>query len=254
MSQDEHTTDEADIQAEPSEDIQADAPPITPPITQADVTAEPATTDDSAAPAGNADDASARIAELERQLAAERTAATDYMQRWQRAVADFANFKRRAQQEQEQRDQLFAAQALAPVLHALDSFERAFATLPDSLRGYTWIEGVALVDYQLRRALEAQGIAEVDAEPGQALDPTRHQAVGEIETDQQPEGHIAVVLQKGYQTSSLLIRPALVQVARTPKVAEATAATAASGQTEGESAAPAASEASEETQPSGPAP
>ena len=69
-----------------------------------------------------------------------------------------------------------------------------------------------------------------------------------------PEGHIAVVLQKGYQTSSLLIRPALVQVARTPKVAEATAATAASGQTEGESAAPAASEASEETQPSGPAP
>ena len=247
MSQDEHTTDEADIQAEPSEDIQADAPPIT----QADVTAQPATTDASAASAGNADDASARIAELERQPAAERAAATDYMQKWQRAVADFANFKRRAQQEQEQRDQLFAAQALAPVLHALDSFERAFATLPDSLRGYTWIEGVALVDYQLRRALEAQGIVEVDAEPGQALDPTRHQAVGEIETDQQPEGHIAVVLQKGYQTSSLLIRPALVQVARTPKAAEATAP---SGQTEGESAAPAASEASEETQPSGPAP
>jgi len=248
MSQDEHTTTEADIQTEPSEDIQADALPTT----QADVTAQPNTADDSAAtPAGSADDASARIAELERQLAAERAAATDYMQKWQRAVADFANFKRRAQQEQEQRDQLFAAQALAPVLHALDSFERAFATLPDSLRGYTWIEGVALVDYQLRRALEAQGIVEVDAEPGQALDPTRHQAVGEIETDQQPEGHIAVVLQKGYQTSSLLIRPALVQVARTPKAAEATAP---SGQTEGESAAPAASEASEETQPSGPAP
>src|SRR5690348_1833193 len=216
MSQDEHTTDEADIQAELSEDIQADAPRIT----QADVTAEPATTDDSAAPAGNADDASARIAELERQLAAERTAATDYMQRWQRAVADFANFKRRAQQEQEQRDQLFAAQALAPVLHALDSFERAFATLPDSLRGYTWIEGVALVDYQLRRALEAQGITEVAAEPGDALDPTRHQAVGEVETDQQPDGHIAVVLQKGYQTGHLLIRPALVQVARMPTASE----------------------------------
>lgn len=228
MSQDENTAARADIQTEPSEDIQADAPPTT----QADVTTRPATSDDSAAPAENADDASARIAELERQLGAERDAATDYMQKWQRAVADFANFKRRAQQEQEQRDQLFAAQALAPVLHALDSFERAFATLPDSLRGYTWIEGVALVDYQLRRALEAQGITEIAAEPGETLDPTRHQAVGEIETDQQPEGHIAVVLQKGYQTSGLLIRPALVQVARAPKAAEAT----------------------EETQPSGPAP
>jgi molecular chaperone GrpE len=252
MSQDEHITAGADIQSEPSEDIQADAPPIT----QADVTAtaQPAAADDGAAPAGSADDASARIVELERQLAAERDAATDYMQKWQRAVADFTNFKRRSQQEQEQRDQLFAAQALAPVLHALDSFERAFATLPDSLRGYTWIEGVALVDYQLRRALVEQGITEVAAEPGEALDPTRHQAVGEVETDQQPDGHIAVVLQKGYQTSSLLIRPALVQVARAPKAAEATAATAASGQTEGESSASASPEAPEETQPSGPAP
>lgn len=249
MSQDEHTTAGADIQAEPSEDIQADAQPIT----QADVTAQPNTADASATPAGSPVDASARIAELERQLATERDAATDYMQKWQRAVADFTNFKRRAQQEQEQRDQLFAAQALAPVLHALDSFERAFATLPDSLRGYTWIEGVALVDYQLRRALEAQGITEVAAEPGQTLDPTRHQAVGEVETDQQPEGHIAVVLQKGYQISSLLVRPALVQVARTPTASEA-AATSETGQVDGESSAPATPEAPEETQPSGPAP
>jgi len=133
MSQDEHTTTEADIQTEPAEDIQAVAQPITP----ADVTAQPATTDDGASSAGSAPGADERIAELERQLATERDAATDYMQKWQRAVADFTNFKRRAQQEQEQRDQLFAAQALAPVLHALDSFERAFATLPDSLRGYT---------------------------------------------------------------------------------------------------------------------
>ncbi len=240
MSQDEHSAEpaiEADIQLDPGADAQPDT--------------QPATAGDGATPAGSADDSSARIAELERQLAAERDAATDYMQKWQRAVADFTNFRRRAQQEQEQRDQLFAAQALTPVLHALDSFERAFATLPDSLRGYTWIEGVALVDYQLRRALEAQGVTEVDAEPGQALDPTRHQAVGEIETDQQPDGQIAVVLQKGYQTSGLLIRPALVQVARAPK---ASGATAASGQMEGESTAPATPEAPEETQPSGPAP
>jgi molecular chaperone GrpE len=192
---------------------------------------------------------------LERQLAAERDAATDYMQKWQRAVADFTNFKRRAQQEQEQREQLFVAQALAPVLHALDSFERAFITLPDSLRGYTWIEGVALVDYQLRHALEAQGITEVAAEPGQAFDPTRHQAVGEVETDQQPEGHIAIVLQKGYQTTTLLVRPALVQVARAPQASDAPQAPAEQATAEGESAAATPEhEAPEETQPSGPAP
>jgi molecular chaperone GrpE len=237
MSEDQRN---ADTQPAPEAD--------TTPATDAQPTPTGSATSDATA---DGDSLTARIAELERLLGAERDAATDYMQKWQRAVADFANFKRRAQQEQEQRDQLFAAQALAPVLHALDSFERAFATLPDSLRGYTWIEGVALVDYQLRRALEAQGITEVAAEPGEALDPTRHQAVGEVETDQQPEGHIAIVLQKGYQISSLLIRPALVQVARTP---QASGAAGASGQMDGESSAPATPEVPEETQPSGPAP
>src|SRR6478609_665302 len=115
MSEDEHN-------AEPApEATVADARTET----QADVTAQSDTPGNGAAPAQSSQ-ADTRIAELERLLAAERDAATDYMQRWQRAVADFTNFKRRAQQEQEQRERLFAAQALAPVLNALDSFERAF--------------------------------------------------------------------------------------------------------------------------------
>lgn len=192
-----------------------------------------------------------RIAALERQLAAERDAATEYMQRWQRSAADFANYKRRFQQEQEQRERLLAAQALAPVLNALDSFERAFSTLPDSLRGYTWIEGVALVDYQLRRALDAQGIAETPAEVGQPFDPAHHQAVGEVETDQHPDGHIAVLLQRGYEVAGVLLRPALVQLARTPTAPDATQSQAAESPTTEESGTPAAPE---EIQPSGPAP
>lgn len=215
---------------------QADAP------TPAATSGDGAATDTSAASTATTDGADARIADLERKLAAERDAATDYMQKWQRAVADFANFKRRAQQEQEQRDRLFTAQALAPVLNALDSLERAFTALPDTLRSYTWIEGVALVDYQLRHALEMQGVAEVAATPGQPFDPTQHQAVGEVETDQHPAGHIAVVLQRGYTSGSVLVRPALVQVARAPQTP--------SREPE-DSSAP---EAPNETQPSGPAP
>jgi molecular chaperone GrpE len=225
-------TDEEREMAEPTSGTET---PETPDVSASESGAPTATT--------NTNDAQARIAELERLLASERDAATDYMQRWQRAVADFTNFKRRAQQEQEQHERLFAAQALAPVLNALDSFERAFTSLPDSLRGYTWIEGVALVEYQLRRALEAQEIREVAAEPGQAFDPAQHQAVGEVETDQHPAGHIAVLLQRGYATAGMLIRPALVQVARAP---------VATPQAEGEPAADDA--APEETQPSGPAP
>ena len=201
------------------------------------------------------DSPAARIAELERLLTAERAAATDYMQRWQRAMADFSNFKRRAQQEQEQREQILGAQALMPVLHALDSFERAFASLPDTLRGYSWIEGIALVEAQLRRALEMVGITETPAEPGQPFDPARHQAIGEVATGQYPAGTIAALVQRGYQVASLLMRPALVQVARAPEsqkpedAGDTKEATTATPQSEGER-----SEPSDETQPSGPAP
>jgi molecular chaperone GrpE len=250
MSEEEQTPGAApqandDVQAGTPLDAQVDA--------QTDARSDASSTTEASTTEGGAEE---RIAALERQVAAERDAATEYMQRWQRSAADFTNYKRRFQQEQEQRERLLAAQALAPVLNALDSFERAFSTLPDSLRGYTWIEGVALVDYQLRRALDAQGIAETPAEVGQPFDPAHHQAVGEVETDQHPEGHIAVLLQRGYEVAGVLLRPALVQVARTPAAPDATASHATESQATGsqaieESDTPAAPE---EIQPSGPAP
>ena len=160
---------------------------------------------------------SARFAELERELASEREQGMDYMRRWQSAQADLANMRRRMQQEQEQRDRLLTWNALAPVVTALDSLERAFLSLPPTLRGYSWIDGIALVDLQLRRALEAQGIRPLNTEPGQSFDPQRHQAIGEVETTEYDEGVIAVVVQQGYEAGPMLLRPTLAQVARAPK-------------------------------------
>jgi len=180
-----------------------------------------------------------RIAELERQVAElqaqverERDQATDYMRRWHTAQADFSNYKRRAQQEQEQRERLLAAQALAPVLHAIDSLERAFQTLPPTLRSFSWIEGIALVELQLRRALELQGISAIEVEPGQAFDAQRHEPIGEVETEDYDEGAVAVIAQRGYETQGLLIRPALVQLARKPAPTTTTQADASADATE----------------------
>jgi molecular chaperone GrpE len=201
--------------------------------TDATTDAEPQTTPPDAGSADRIAALEAQVAELERQIERERDHATEYMRHWHTAQADFANFKRRAQQEQEQRDRLLAAQALAPTLNALDSLERAFLALPASLRSFTWIEGIALVELQLRRALELQGIRAVAAEPGQAFDPTRHEPIGEVETAEYDEGAIAVVAQAGYESLGLLIRPALVQLARKPSApaADATDATQASADT-----------------------
>src|SRR5215469_9440979 len=177
--------------------------------------------------------------ELEQKLIRESEQATDYMNRYQRLQADFANFKRRAQQEQEQREQLVTAQVISLFLPALDSFERAFATLPESLRGYSWIDGLSLVLMEMQRALQFGGVEPIEVEPGHAFDPLRHESVGEVESSEYPAGHIAVILQSGYAARGRTLRPTLVQLARraAPQAAEASddAATAGAGETSSDS-------------------
>jgi molecular chaperone GrpE len=155
-----------------------------------------------------------RVAALEAELERERAAATDYMQRWQRAQADYSNFRRRTEQERDQQQKLYRAQALAILLPALDTLERAFATLPETLRGYSWIDGVALAQLQLEGTLRGAGVEPIEIEVGAEFDPRRHEAIGEIESVEVPAGRVAAVIQRGYALGDLLLRPTLVQLSR----------------------------------------
>jgi molecular chaperone GrpE len=155
-----------------------------------------------------------RIAALEAELGKERAAATDYLQRWQRAQADLSNVRRRADQEREQHQKLYRAQGLAILLPALDTLERAFATLPATLRGYSWIDGVALVQIQIDSALRNAGVTPIGVEVGAEFDPRWHEAIGEVESAEIPIGRVAVVIQRGYTLDDLLLRPTLVQLSR----------------------------------------
>ncbi|HEX3272986.1 MAG TPA: nucleotide exchange factor GrpE [Ktedonobacterales bacterium] len=155
-----------------------------------------------------------RVATLEAELEKERAAAIDYMQRWQRAQADLSNFRRRTEQERDQQQKLYRAQGLAILLPALDTLERAFATLPATLRGYSWIDGIALVQIQLEGTLRNAGVEPIEVEVGAEFDPRRHEAIGEIESTEVPTGRIAAVIQRGYALGDLLLRPTLVQLSR----------------------------------------
>jgi len=154
------------------------------------------------------------VAALEAELERERAAATDYMQRWQRVQADLSNFRRRTEQERDQQQKLYHAQALAILLPALDTLERAFATLPETLRGYSWIDGVALVHLQLEGTLRNAGVEPIEVTVGAEFDPRRHEAIGEVESSEVPVGRIVAVIQRGYTLGDLLLRPTLVQLSR----------------------------------------
>jgi hypothetical protein len=69
----------------------------------------------------------------------------------------------------------------------------------------------------------------VESAPGQQLDPTRHQAIGEVEAAEQEAGTIVTVVQRGYEARGVLLRPALVQTARTAQAAPAAGTEAGEG-------------------------
>jgi molecular chaperone GrpE len=156
--------------------------------------------------------------DLAAELEKEREKATDYMQRWQRAQADLANYKRRAEQEREQERKYSAAPLLLELLKMQDNFQRAFETLPVELREFSWVQGVALNFIHLDGLLRLHGVTPIETKLGQPFDPAVHEAVTHEETDAYPDGAITAEYQRGYMLHERVLRPALVRVAR-PKSA-----------------------------------
>ena len=168
--------------------------------TTAAAAAEPATT------------ATEEAVDWEARFKAEQAKADDYFAKWQRAAADLANMRRRHEQERQEYMKQANAMLIAELLPVLDSFDRALASMPPDLRELTWIDGIVLVERQLRMVLERAGLTPIAAE-GQPFNPTEHEALLHEESDK-PEDTIIGELQKGYKLYDRVLRPALVKVAK----------------------------------------
>jgi len=158
---------------------------------------------------------------LEREWSAAQARASEYLDGWQRAQAEFSNYRKRQDAEWEQRRQMSNAVLLGRILPIVDDLGRAAETLPEGLRTLTWIEGVFLVLRKLEMVLESEGVQPIPTQE-QAFDPVYHEAVTYEEADGYEDGHIIGEVQRGYLLGTRVIRPALVRVARArPQSAEA---------------------------------
>ena len=141
-------------------------------------------------------------------LADEKEKAEGYLANWQRAQADFINYKRRTEQEKEEIGKFANATLMLSLLPVLDDLERAFNSVPPKLAGLTWVDGIRLIWRKLQSALEALGLSQIKA-AGEPFDPTVHEAVKE---DKGKEGVVIEELQKGYKLFDRVIRPTMVVV------------------------------------------
>jgi molecular chaperone GrpE len=143
------------------------------------------------------------------------------MDRLTRAHADFANFRRRAELETQELAK-FANQALAlDVLRVVDGLDRAFRSLPSSLRHITWIDGIALVQAQLHGVLEAHSVTQIECKVGESVDIS----VQEVVVTDESEGPLVVLeeLQRGYRMHDRVLRPTQVRLGPRPDAASGSA-------------------------------
>jgi molecular chaperone GrpE len=146
-----------------------------------------------------------RLREL---LSEEREKAQAYMHNWQRAAADYQNFKRRVEEERTETARLANAALVINLLPLLDDLERALRNVDASLAGLTWIDGIRLIHRKFQAVLEMAGVEEIAAD-GETFDPAVHEAVSQAPGD---EGKVVSVVQKGYKLGDRVIRPAMVVV------------------------------------------
>ena len=126
-----------------------------------------------------------------------------------RAQADVQNARRRADEEIA-KSRKFAVESFAEsLLPVIDSLEAGLAIPNASLEQIR--EGSEATLRQLRSALERHKVVEVNP-AGEKFDPHKHQAIGMVDAEQEPNT-VVTVLQKGYLIAERVLRPALVMVA-----------------------------------------
>ncbi len=139
--------------------------------------------------------------------------ANEYLDGWQRARAEFANYKKRVEREQAQTYQLASSAVLKKFLDVVDDLERALKNCPPELAATEWAQGIELIYRKLLSIMEAEGVTKIEAE-GQLFDPNLHEAISHEEVEGFSEGQIIEVVKQGYLVGERVLRPAMVRVAR----------------------------------------
>lgn len=143
----------------------------------------------------------------------------EYLQNWQRARADFKNLKRRTLEDIDAAVHRERSALLQENLQVLDYLDMALASPCESQDAKNLLMGVQMTRDQLWKMLEEQGVATITAEG--ALDPTRHQAVSTVETEDVEPGQIIEEVRKGYLIGERVLRFAQVKVSVAAEEAQA---------------------------------
>jgi molecular chaperone GrpE len=149
---------------------------------------------------------------LNQELQEMTSKAEEYLDGWQRARAEFANYKKRIARENSDIHQYARGEVIKLYLDIVDDLERALQEKPNSEEGLTWAGGIEIIYHKLIKRLESEGVIPMNA-LGEEFDPNVHEALMKEESEEYKSGQIIEVIQEGYWIGEKVLRPALVRVA-----------------------------------------
>lgn len=143
------------------------------------------------------------------ELTAAITTRDGYLDQLQRTLAEFANYRRRVDQERAQAREYATRDLLRQLLPIVDDMHRGLAATPHEQQDTPWFQGITLIDKKFQALLDREGVTAIN-EVGQPFDPAIHEAVA---SDPGSAGDTVVeVYQSGYRQKNNLLRPAMVRV------------------------------------------
>ncbi len=151
---------------------------------------------------------SGKTADLEAKLDAAQKELDAAHDQYQRILAEYANYKRRTEQEKEQIGAFTKAEILTGLLTSIDNMEKAMAAND----GENYKAGVDLVMRQFLEALQKLGLEKIEA-LNAPFDPNIHNAVMREDADGVEPETVTAVFQEGYKVGERILRPAMVKVA-----------------------------------------
>lgn len=141
---------------------------------------------------------------LKQELEACLAAQTEWKDKFMRANADLANFQKRMEKERTMWAQVVQSELLLKLLEIIDNFDRAVEAEQVS-------DGIQMIHDSMHDYLNNVGVTEISYKQ---FDPTMHEALMQIDSDEHKAGDIVQVMQKGYMLKGQVLRPAKVSVAK----------------------------------------
>ncbi len=161
----------------------------------------------------DAEDLIGKLKKLKEQLKHCQAEKQEYLTGWQRAQADFVNYRRRQEEQLGEWLRMSSEKVIKEILPVLDTLETRNLTEKDTdENGKNIKAGLKMTREQLMKILEKHGLEEIKS-VGEKFNPEFHEAVEQVESDE-PEGVVAEEVQKGYRMNGKVLRAAKVKVTK----------------------------------------